>query len=378
MPGAAVQAGHLDPDVAHGVTELLKGVLELGTGAGTRRHRRARRPARPAPPTKHDQTWFVGYTPQLATAVWVGNPSPTARARHSLNGNALRRRTADGQVFGGTVSAPIWAKMMRAASKGDAGRGRSPAPSSKLAQRQPRHRCRASSAPASPGRSTAQRRRLRQLRRRVHVASSSPAGTIAYTNPRRLRPSRARDRPVRLHRRRSSQQSPATPSSTPTTDGDTNTDSSTTQAEHRHQGQGQGRKGDSAGIGRRRPATPGARSAPGQRRLTTAATRPPSARPATLGLGGLHDQAHLRHPASPRWPRRPRRRWPELVVAELRRQVALEHGELGLLPRGQLGAAGVAVGRRRPPCASWPPWPRPRAPRRRSARAPRRRPPPRW
>jgi penicillin-binding protein 1A len=49
--------------------------------------------------------WFVGYTPKLATAVWVGYP----------NNNNL-------QVgFGGTVAAPIWHDYMQAASGGYCG-----------------------------------------------------------------------------------------------------------------------------------------------------------------------------------------------------------------------------------------------------------------
>jgi penicillin-binding protein 1A len=49
--------------------------------------------------------WFVGYTPKLSTAVWVGYP----------NNNNL-------QVgFGGTVAAPIWHDFMQVASNGFCG-----------------------------------------------------------------------------------------------------------------------------------------------------------------------------------------------------------------------------------------------------------------
>jgi penicillin-binding protein 1A len=50
--------------------------------------------------------WFVGYTPKLATAVWVGMPS----------GNVP---LANG--FGGTLAAPIWHDFMQAASGGYCG-----------------------------------------------------------------------------------------------------------------------------------------------------------------------------------------------------------------------------------------------------------------
>jgi membrane peptidoglycan carboxypeptidase len=61
------------------------------------------------------QTWFAGYTPQVATAVWVGNPFPKA-------GWTLNHKTINGQyyssVFGATLAAPIWKKIMTTATDG--------------------------------------------------------------------------------------------------------------------------------------------------------------------------------------------------------------------------------------------------------------------
>ena len=48
--------------------------------------------------------WFVGYTPRLSTAVWVGH--------------ATERRTLGGGAAGGTTAAPIWGEYMKVA-KGD-------------------------------------------------------------------------------------------------------------------------------------------------------------------------------------------------------------------------------------------------------------------
>jgi penicillin-binding protein 1A len=45
--------------------------------------------------------WFVGYTPKLSTAVWVGNPS---RNMPMING------------FGGILAAPVWKQYMQEAS----------------------------------------------------------------------------------------------------------------------------------------------------------------------------------------------------------------------------------------------------------------------
>ena len=52
-------------------------------------------------------TWFVGYTPSLSTAVWLGNSS---------NNRTFSYR-GKRDVYGATVSAPTWAKFMKAALK---------------------------------------------------------------------------------------------------------------------------------------------------------------------------------------------------------------------------------------------------------------------
>lgn len=54
------------------------------------------------------QSWFVGYTPQLATAVWVGNPvNPTRRMFDvSMAGKSCTSMT------GACYAAPIWRRIM--------------------------------------------------------------------------------------------------------------------------------------------------------------------------------------------------------------------------------------------------------------------------
>ncbi|WP_344192276.1 transglycosylase domain-containing protein [Pedococcus aerophilus] len=102
----------IDPDVAKGTTELLTGVIENGTGRGASL---GSRPAAGKTGTtdEHKQSWFVGYTPQLSTAVWVGTPYTQFRMKNvSLAGVYY------GEVFGGTISAPTWQAIMEGASKG--------------------------------------------------------------------------------------------------------------------------------------------------------------------------------------------------------------------------------------------------------------------
>jgi penicillin-binding protein 1A len=89
--------------VAYEVTDILKGVITGGTGTAAD----IGCPAAGKTGTTDDFTdaWFVGYTPRLSTAVWVGHPN----ARSTLGGSA----------FGGTLAAPIWHDFMLTAN-GDA------------------------------------------------------------------------------------------------------------------------------------------------------------------------------------------------------------------------------------------------------------------
>ena len=99
----------IDKDVAKGATELLKGVIKNGTG--TRRQARRGRPAAGKTGTtdNHDESWFVGYTPQLAD----GRLGRHARTASSRMKNIRLGGDYYGEVFGGTISAPIWQDIMR-------------------------------------------------------------------------------------------------------------------------------------------------------------------------------------------------------------------------------------------------------------------------
>jgi penicillin-binding protein 1A len=95
----------LDREIAKAATDVLKGVITGGTG----RRAQIGRPAAGKTGTSQNyrDVWFVGYTPQLVTSVWVGH-----RTERPVYVNGSR-------AFGGTVCAPIWGEFMRAALKGD-------------------------------------------------------------------------------------------------------------------------------------------------------------------------------------------------------------------------------------------------------------------
>jgi membrane peptidoglycan carboxypeptidase len=60
--------------------------------------------------------WFVGYTPQLSAAVWVGDPR--GGYAHPMKDVTIAGKYYS-QVFGSTLPGPIWHDAMEAALAGD-------------------------------------------------------------------------------------------------------------------------------------------------------------------------------------------------------------------------------------------------------------------
>ncbi|WP_431191204.1 transglycosylase domain-containing protein [Leptolyngbya subtilissima] len=88
----------LDPWAAASLTDVLQGVIARGTGKAAQ----IGRPAAGKTGTTDSQrdVWFVGYVPQLSTAVWIGND----------NYSPMRSGTT-----GGTYAAPVWRDFMQQA-----------------------------------------------------------------------------------------------------------------------------------------------------------------------------------------------------------------------------------------------------------------------
>jgi penicillin-binding protein 1A len=87
------------------MTQLLQGVVTSGTGTA------AALPDRPVAgktgtTENYGDAWFVGYTPQLVTAVWVGYPNSLRPMLTEYHGRA---------VAGGTFPAQIWKTFMESA-----------------------------------------------------------------------------------------------------------------------------------------------------------------------------------------------------------------------------------------------------------------------
>jgi penicillin-binding protein 1A len=100
----------LDTNVADTVNDVLQKVLTGGTAAG----KGIGRPAAGKTGTteNHVDAWFVGYTPSMTTAVWMGFP-PDATGKVPPMDKVRGRR-----VTGGGLPATIWQQFMKAALKG--------------------------------------------------------------------------------------------------------------------------------------------------------------------------------------------------------------------------------------------------------------------
>jgi penicillin-binding protein 1A len=93
--------GALDPDVARTVSQALADAVERGTGTRAS----IDRPQAGKTGTTQDikDAWFVGYTPQLSLAVWVGDTGRDGQV------DPLRGIGGFAEVYGGTIPAQLWA-----------------------------------------------------------------------------------------------------------------------------------------------------------------------------------------------------------------------------------------------------------------------------
>ena len=97
----------IERPIADEVTDLLRGVVQHGTGTAASIGRPV---AGKTGTSEHNvDAWFVGYTPDIVAAVWVGHPEGAIPMRHEFNG---------GPVFGGTYPARIWHDLMQAVTSG--------------------------------------------------------------------------------------------------------------------------------------------------------------------------------------------------------------------------------------------------------------------
>ncbi|MFE7132666.1 transglycosylase domain-containing protein [Streptomyces sp. NPDC057638] len=94
------------------INTLLRGVVDSGTGqqAGLRSRDSA---GKTGTTDGRLNAWFVGYTPNLSGAVWVGSPSQQVKMQNITIGGNYHDK-----VFGGQVPGPIWGAAMEGALQG--------------------------------------------------------------------------------------------------------------------------------------------------------------------------------------------------------------------------------------------------------------------
>jgi membrane peptidoglycan carboxypeptidase len=98
----------LDPQVAATATALLRGVVAPG-GTGFRAAIGRPLAGKTGTTSSYTDAWFTGFTPQLTTSVWVGEPNRQAPMTSLFHG---------GPVFGGTFPAVIFRQYMAGALSG--------------------------------------------------------------------------------------------------------------------------------------------------------------------------------------------------------------------------------------------------------------------
>jgi penicillin-binding protein 1A len=90
--------------VADNVNDVLKGVITGGTGAGANIGRPDGSAGKTGSTEDNHDAWFVGYTPTLSTAIWMGYSDSNTKSLRNIKGVPL--------VYGGTIPASTWKDYM--------------------------------------------------------------------------------------------------------------------------------------------------------------------------------------------------------------------------------------------------------------------------
>jgi membrane carboxypeptidase/penicillin-binding protein len=99
----------LDPAITYQVVDMMKSVIDTGSGRSIRKLG-FKRPAAGKTGTtdSFNDAWFTGFTPTLSTSVWVGFDREKKLVDTNKNG-----------ITGGKGAAPIWTDFMMNALKSD-------------------------------------------------------------------------------------------------------------------------------------------------------------------------------------------------------------------------------------------------------------------
>lgn len=106
----------LSQEVSYLITDLLQSVVARGPIVwGTGWRAKLNRPTAGKTGTTSDYTdaWFVGYTKQLVTSIWIGEDQP-ARMEYKQNNNSEQEKT---QTISSEEAAKLWGDYMEKATK---------------------------------------------------------------------------------------------------------------------------------------------------------------------------------------------------------------------------------------------------------------------
>jgi penicillin-binding protein 1A len=95
--------------VADNITDALKGVINNGTGTRADIGRPDGSAGKTGSTENNVDAWFVGYTPALSTAIWMGYSDSNTKSLRNIKGTSI--------VYGGTIPAATWKDYMGQALK---------------------------------------------------------------------------------------------------------------------------------------------------------------------------------------------------------------------------------------------------------------------
>jgi len=106
----------IDPSLTDQLTGMLQGVVDKGTGSAVKNYFSGPAAGKTGTNDSRLMTWFDGYTPNLAAAVWVGVVSPKPNDKGLVNVKIHGQTYA--KVCGGCLAAPIWGQAVNGALAG--------------------------------------------------------------------------------------------------------------------------------------------------------------------------------------------------------------------------------------------------------------------
>lgn len=107
----------LTRSISASIVNTLEQVVTSGTG--TRADIGRPQAGKTGTANESVDVWYVGFVPQLTTAVWVGNPDHPEPLEDVIVWNDLEgREETIPRAYGGNLAAPIWKQFMLEATKG--------------------------------------------------------------------------------------------------------------------------------------------------------------------------------------------------------------------------------------------------------------------